>query len=104
MARLLSRATKVNGRRHVGFVPKRARRNNWIAQCGIDAVEFVIAGRYSTSAESAGAALGVDNELYQRLRGSLAKLMVDGFENYRHELNYQLHSIERMNRRKIFFS
>lgn len=103
MARIVSRATKLNGKRNTAFVRRASRHCPWIAQCGIDAVGFLVIQRYSTSAVEAAALAGVDDELYSRLRSTVALLMYEGFETYMAELRFQLALVERNNRRQNLF-
>ena len=103
MARIMARATKVNGQRNSSYVRRDARRNDWISQCGIDAVEFLITKRYATSVIEAASLLGVDNEVYGKLRAALSVLIFDGFDSYMSELRFQLARVERENARKNLF-
>ena len=95
MARLLSRTHKVNGQ---AVVAPRGRRNDWIAQAGIDALEFAIAGKYSESANEVAKRVGVWHTKYQRIRGEVAVAILDGLDNYRAELHHQLHRVLRESR------
>lgn len=95
MARMLSRTRKING--HSVIAP-RGRRNDWVTQAGIDALEFVIAGRYAEPASVTAERLGVWHTNYQRIRGEVAAAMLDGLESYRAELHYQFHKVVRESR------
>lgn len=86
MARSYARAIKVNGQ---SVVAPRGRRNNWIAQAGLDALDFAVCGYYAESAYLAATRLGVQPAQYRNFRGVLAVCMIEGFENYRAELHYQ---------------
>jgi hypothetical protein len=90
MARSYARATKVNG--HAVVAP-RGRRNNWIAQAGLDALDFTVYGYYGVNAHVAAAQAGVDSAQYRRFRGVLSMCMIEGFENYRAELHYQYRKV-----------
>jgi hypothetical protein len=91
-ARTYVRSRKLNGR---AVVAPRGRRNDWIISAGLDALEFCINGEYDANAWVLSSGLGVDNAQYQRVRGVLAGMMVDGFENYRSELHYQYSRVRR---------
>lgn len=91
-ARSYVRSHKLNGQ---AVVALRGRRSDWIVSAGLDALEFCITGAYWASAWVASRGFGVDNAQYQRVRGALAGMMVDGFENYRSELHYQYSRVRR---------
>ena len=95
LARSYTRARKLNG--HC-VVARRGRRNNWIAQCGIDAVEFVIAGKFSATAEERGVELDADAKVYRRVRNHVALCLLAGFGNACDESRHQLKKVERENR------
>lgn len=99
-ARLYSRARKVNG--HAVVAP-RGRSGAWIAQAGLDALEFVIQGRYSESAYVTADRLDKDDSQYRKFRGEIAALMLDGFEMYRSELHYQYARVCRDESRVNYF-
>ena len=99
LARAFSRAKKRNGH---SVVARRGRRNGWIAQCGLDALEFAILGRYSETARGAASVLHVDNEVYQRVRGNLADFMMEWFGDFRSDLEHELSLVERANRNNYF--
>lgn len=95
-ARTYVRAKKLNGQ---GVVAPRGRRNDWIAQVGVDALEFVIAGKYDEAAHVAAGRLAVWAPKYRKVRGSLTAMMLDGFANYQAELHYHYMRVLRDNRR-----
>jgi hypothetical protein len=95
MARQHTRARKTNGQ---AVVAPRGRRNDWIAQAGVAALEFVITGRYSESANETSDRLGVWHTKYQRIRGEVAAMMADGLTNYQAELHHNYHRILRESR------
>lgn len=95
-ARYYARAKKINGQ---AVVAPRGRRNDWIAQAGIDALYFVIHGHYAESANVTADRLGVWHTKYKRIRGELAAFMLDGFANYQSELHYQYSRVMRDVRR-----
>lgn len=95
MARQHTRTRKTNGQ---AVVAPRGRRNDWVAQAGVAALEFVISGRYSETAEDIDARLGVWPTKYSRIRGELASMMAEGLKNYRAELHYAYHRILRETR------
>lgn len=99
-ARLYSRARKVNG--HAVVAP-RGRSGAWIAQAGLDALEFVIQGYYTDNAYAAAERLGKDDSQYRKFRGEIAILMLDGFEMYRSELHYQYSRVCRDESRVNYF-
>ena len=94
MARMYVRTRKVTGR---PVVPLRGRRNNWISAAGMDALLFVIFGRWPESFEARAIENGVDDELYKRITVALGVCMLDGFENYRSELHYAMSRVKRDN-------
>jgi hypothetical protein len=95
-SRAFARAKKLNGQ---GVVAPRGRRNDWIAQAGVDALEFVINGKYDESAHVAAGRLAVWTPKYRKVRGSITAMMLDGFANYQSELHYQYMRVMRENRR-----
>lgn len=95
-ARGYTRAKKINGQ---GVVAPRGRRNDWIAQAGIDALEFVINGKYDEAAHVAAGRLDVWAPKYRKVRASLTRMMLDGFAFYQAELHYQYMRVLRENRR-----
>jgi hypothetical protein len=99
-ARLYSRARKVNG--HAVVAP-RGRSGAWIAQAGLDALEFVIHGYYTESAYTMAEWFGKDDSQYRKFRGEVAALMLDGFEMYRSELHYQYSRVCRDESRVNYF-
>lgn len=99
-ARLYSRARKVNG--HAVVAP-RGRSGVWIAQAGLDALEFVIRRRYSENAYTTASRLDKDDSQYRKFRGEIAALMLDGFEVYRSELHYQYARVCRDESRVNYF-
>jgi len=99
-ARLYSRARKVNG--HAVVAP-RGRSGAWIAQAGLDALEFVIQGHYTENAYATAERLGKDDSQYRKFRGEIAVLMLDGFEVYRSELHYQYSRVCRDESRVNYF-
>lgn len=86
MGRMYSRAKKVNGR-HVVRVT--ARKNTWIAQASVDALEFVIQGEFSRPSAPTADQLGIDNELYSRFRIALAAMIAIGFQGYSAILHWE---------------
>ena len=99
-ARLYSRARKVNG--HAVVAP-RGRSGAWIAQAGLDALEFVIQGYYTDNAYATAERLGKDDSQYRKFRGDIAAMMLDGFEMYRSELHYQYSRVCRDESRVNYF-
>lgn len=99
-ARLYSRARKVNG--HAVVAP-RGRSGAWIAQAGLDALEFVIQGCYTDNAYATAERLGKDDSQYRKFRGDIAAMMLDGFEMYRSELHYQYSRVCRDESRVNYF-
>lgn len=95
MARQHTRARKTNGQ---AVVAPRGRRNDWIAQAGVDALEFVIWGRHSEFAREVERRLGIHHATYLKIRGELAAMMADGLKNYTVELHYQYHHVLRASR------
>lgn len=95
LARSYTRAKKLNGHR---VVARRGRRNNWIAQCGVDVAEFAIAGYFPETAEARAVGLSVDSETYRRVRNRLAACLLAGFNTAMQEIRYQLMTVERENR------
>lgn len=95
MARQHTRTRKTNGQ---AVVAPRGRRNDWIAQAGVDALEFIVFGRYSETAEDIDDRLGVWPTKYARVRGELASVMRVGLDNYVAELHYAYHQIIRETR------
>jgi hypothetical protein len=94
-ARAYVRGKKING--HAVVAP-RGRRNDWVAQAGVDALEFVIFGKYDEAAHVAAGRLDVWAPMYRKVRKSLTALMIDGFANYHAELHYQYMRVMRENR------
>jgi len=92
MARMYTRARKINGQQ---VVAPRGRRNNWIAASGMDALLFVIYGRFPPSFHDRANQHGVDDETYKRVTLALGQCMLDGFENYRSELHYAMSRVRR---------
>lgn len=92
MARRYSRTHKVSG---WSVVAPRARDNDWIAQAGVDALEKMVFGKYSASAQGNADRLRVDNEMYKRVRNAVASLMAGGFVAYQMELQGQLVNVLR---------
>ena len=99
-ARLYSRARKVNG--HAVVAP-RGRSGAWIAQAGLDALEFVIQGYYTENAYTTAERLDKDDSQYRKFRGEIAVLMLDWFEMYRSELHYQYSRVCRDESRMNYF-
>lgn len=91
-ARRYARARKVNGRQ---ITSGRGRRNDWIVQAAIDALEYVIDGRWYESADVVASRYGKSHADYQKFRATIATMMLDGFENYQAELHYQYHRVRR---------
>lgn len=86
MARRYARTHQVSG---WSVVPPRVRENDWIAQAGVDALENIIFGKYSASAQASADRFAIDNELYKRVRDGVAVLMAGGFASYQLELQVQ---------------
>jgi hypothetical protein len=86
MARQHTRTRKTNGQ---AVVAPRGRRNDWIAQAGIDALEFVLTGRHEENSWDAEARLGIHHAIYAKIRGELGALMAEGLECYSVELRHQ---------------
>lgn len=95
MARQHTRTRKTNGQ---AVVAPRGRRNDWIAQAGVAALEFVISGSYSETSEDIDSRLGVWPTKYARIRGELASMMKTGLDNYVAELHYAYHQVLRETR------
>lgn len=87
MARRYARTHKVSG---WAVVAPRARSNDWVAQSGVDALENLVFGRFSTNAFTQASRLGCDEEVYKRVRDGVAVLMAGGFAAYQLELQIQL--------------
>ncbi len=94
MARQHTRTRKTNGQ---AVVAPRGR-GDWVAQAGIDALEFVIAGKYTEAAYITAKRLNVWHTKYKRIRGEVAAQMVIGFRNYRSEIHYQHATVLRESR------
>lgn len=86
MARRYARTHRVSGWSVVGPA---SRSNDWLAQSAVDALEKLVFGRYSASAQANADRLGIDNELYKRVRDGIAVLMSGGFAAYQLELQIQ---------------
>lgn len=95
MARQHTRARKTNGQ---AVVAPRGRRNDWIAQAGVDALEFVILGGYAEYAREVERRLGIHHATYLKIRGELAAMVADGLDNYTAELHYQYYRVLRETR------
>lgn len=95
LARFYVRTRKLNGR---CVVDASARRNDWIAQAGLDAMECLVTGSYPVSAHFRSAELGVDDKTYKRVRNVVCGAMAQGMRNYVNELYFQLGCVERDNR------
>jgi hypothetical protein len=91
-ARRYARARKVNGQ---AVVAPRGRRNDWIAQAALDALDYTITGDWHESAYLAATRVGVKDHQYAKFRSSIAAMMMDGFEQYRAELHYQHYRVRR---------
>ena len=86
IGRSYSRAKKVNGRHVVRLT---ARKNPWIAQASLDALECVIQGDFSQPAAPTAHRLGIDDELYSRFRVALASMIAIGFQGYSAILHWE---------------
>jgi hypothetical protein len=95
LARYYTRSRKLNGRCVVG---REARRNDWIAQAGLDALHCLACGAYPESAYARSVELGVDDKTYKRTRNVVCGAMAQGFRHYVNELHFQLGCVERDNR------
>lgn len=95
MARRYTRTRKVNGQ---AVVAPRGRRNDWIAQAGVDALEFIVMGRHSEIAYDVHLRLGIHPATYARIRGELTAVMAEGIRGYIVELHYQYHHVLRETR------
>lgn len=85
-ARFFARSRKLNGRRVTsgGF-----ENSPWIAQAGLDALEYVIAGKFAEPPHVTAARLGVSRGRYHAFRSHLMGFMVAGFQNYMGALHWQ---------------
>ncbi len=81
-------------------VAKRGRRNDWIAQAGVDALHMTIFGSEPESAYRRSNLLGCDDETFARVRNALYFCFSEGFDHYRAELHYQLDRVWRENARE----
>jgi len=61
-------------------------------------VEFVIAGKFSATAEARGVALDAEPEVYRRVRNHVALCLLAGFGNACDESRHQLKKVEQENR------
>lgn len=95
MARQHTRTRKTNG--HAVVAP-RGRRNDWIAQAGVDALEFIVFGRHAEFAREVERRLGIHHATYLKIRGEITILMSEGLKNYTVELHYQYHHVLRASR------
>lgn len=86
MARGVSRALKGNGRR---VVARSARRNEWIAQAGRDALDFALFGKFAAGSGERSERFGVDDEAYKRVRDVTAWGLTLGAESFRAEAVFQ---------------
>jgi hypothetical protein len=100
LARAYARCRKLNGRAVVG---EKFRSNEWLRQCAFDALEFVIFGRHSLSANARNAQFGVKIETYAHIRNTLAAFIAAGLDDFRTELHYMLRRVESENRRARFY-
>lgn len=80
MARAVARSRRKTGHPEVA---KRARRNEWIAQAGKDALFMVVHGKAPIGVNARAAQLGVSDETYWRVRDAVAGGMTIGLETYR---------------------
>lgn len=96
--RAYARARQINGH---PVVAKRARRNEWIAQASVDALHFVIHGKFDEAAHVAAGRLDVWTPSYRRVRDAVSSMMLFGFDSYRAELHYQYWKVLREERNVI---
>lgn len=87
LARTLSRSHKTNG---FEYISQSARRNQWIRQAGLDAMDYVIFGRFYEGINERAAKLGVANKTYQKIRDPIALGMRFGMDKWAAEFNYQM--------------
>ncbi len=80
MARAVTRAKRRSGNSEVS---RKARRNEWIAAAGLDALHIVLYGRPSAGINARASELGVSNAVYQRVRDCVREGMTIGLETYR---------------------
>lgn len=99
-ARAYSRSRKMNSH---AVVSARGRRNDWVAQAAIDALEYVISGRWSESAALAADRFGKFHGDYRKFRSTIAAMMLDGLAEYQAELHYQYHRVRRDESRVNYF-
>ena len=94
MARRYARTRRISG---WSVVRPSLRSNDWVSQAGIDAAEYLVAGRYSATAKARADGFDIDDEMYKRLRDGVAYLMARGFCSYQLELQAQYAKVLREN-------
>ena len=80
-ARELARAEKGNGRRYINKTTRT--KNEWVAQAGRDALDYVIFGKYAASASERADLFGIDEDTYRKIRDPIGASMWIGLESFR---------------------
>jgi hypothetical protein len=92
IARGITRAKKINGH---SVVALRGRRNDWIAQCALDAIDFVIFGRVDETARSRAAVLNIHHDIYGAIRNTIIENASIGIDTFRGVLFQELKKVKR---------
>jgi len=89
-ARRLARAQTKTGRQ---YISESRRRNDWIAQAGRDAMDFVLFGRYAENAFARADHYGISHPTYRKIRNPLGRGIRDGMDQWIGELHYRFSRI-----------
>jgi len=89
-ARRLARARTMTGREYIG---RATRGNAWITQAGLDAMDYVLFGRYAEGLHERRNQLGVATRTYQKIRDPLALGIRFGVDAWIGELHANFHAL-----------
>ena len=84
MARAVARATKESGRQVVG---RKTRSPSWIAQAGLDGLDFGLFGKYPCGVDLRAGQFSVSNKPYQRVRDAVGEGLWIGIATFQSELH-----------------
>lgn len=87
LTRSLSRAQRKNG---FEYISRSVRKSAWIRQTALDAMDYVLFGRFAEGINERAAQIGISNKTYQKLRDPIALGMRFGMDKWGAEFNYQM--------------
>jgi hypothetical protein len=98
-ARRLARARTRTGREYIGAS---TRDNGWLRQAALDAMDYVIFGRYARGLQDRAEQFGIAHKTYQKIRDPLALGVRFGLDGWISELHGHMASVTDEMRLGIF--